>query len=120
MRWITDIPFYLRYLFTDSEHLNKEPKRKEYVVLSEILADEVTSYCGRYKNRVVKRVNGVDIFSLADVRDAFDKSTDGFITIDFMDVEHNLVLDAEKAAERHQVILEKYQVPAESNLEGTL
>ncbi|MEN8128521.1 MAG: trypsin-like peptidase domain-containing protein, partial [Planctomycetota bacterium] len=35
--WVADIPFGLRYLFVDSKQLNKNPGRKEYIVLSEVL-----------------------------------------------------------------------------------
>ncbi|MBU2596316.1 MAG: trypsin-like peptidase domain-containing protein, partial [Planctomycetes bacterium] len=35
--WLSDIPHILRYLLNDSIHLNTDPLRKEYVVLSEIL-----------------------------------------------------------------------------------
>jgi hypothetical protein len=118
--WITDLPFDLRYLFNDSDQLNTDRDRKEYVVLSEILPDETNSYCSAFRNKIVESVNGVDIRSLKDLRAAFAKSSDGFCIIKFMGTPSPLILDSTKATERHQSILEKYQVPAEAHLEGKL
>jgi len=116
--WITDIPYYLRYLFSDSEQLNTDRDRKEYVVLSGILPDEVNSYSGGFRSKVVETVNGLDIHGLGDLRDAFAQSRDGFCIIRFMGATAPLILDSAKANERHQSILGKYQVPAEANLEA--
>ncbi len=118
--WITDIPYYLRYLFSDSEQLNTDRDRKEYVVLSGILPDEVNSYSGGFRSKVVETVNGLDIHGLGDLRDAFAQSRDGFCIIRFMGATAPLILDSAKANERHQSILGKYQVPAEARLEGKL
>jgi S1-C subfamily serine protease len=118
--WITDIPFYLRYLFNDSDQLNTDRQRKEYVVLSEILPDEVNSYCSAFRNEVAESVNGVDIRSLDDLRSAFAKGSNGFCIIKFMGTPTPLILDSAKANEHHPGIMTKYQVPAESNLEGKL
>ncbi|MBN1124467.1 MAG: trypsin-like peptidase domain-containing protein [Sedimentisphaerales bacterium] len=116
--WISDIPPYLRYLFSDSIYLNKDPERQEYVVLSEILPDEVNVYAGGFEDRVVEKVNGIKIWSLNDLVDAFKLNIDGFCILEFVDSEMPLILNAEAANKRHPLILEKYQVPAETNLEG--
>ncbi len=116
--WITDMPFYLRYLFNNSEQLNTSRRRKEYVVLSEILPDEVNSYSGGFRSKVVETVNGLDIHGLSDLRDAFAQSRDGFCIIRFMGATAPLILDSAKANQRHPNIMAKYQVPAEANLEA--
>ena len=118
--WITDIPFYLRYLFYDSDRLNTDRDRKEYVVLSEILSDEVNSYASRFEDLVVESVNGVEIRSLSDLPEALQNDMNGFCLIKFMGTPRPLVLDAEKAAQNHNEILQKYQVPAAANLEGKI
>ncbi len=115
--WITDIPFYLRYLFFDSEQLNTDRERKEYVVLSEILPDEVNSYCSGFEDRVVASVNGTPIRRLSDLPQALVSKSAGFLVIEFMGMERPLVLDVEKAAQGQPRILEKYNVPAPANLE---
>ena len=118
--WAADIPHDLRYLFNNSDQLNTDRERKEYVVLSEILPDEITSYCSQFENKVVQTVNGVDIWSLDDLPTAFAKSDDGFCTLQFMGSGTPLILDYKDAVSHHTAVLEKYQVPAEANLEGKL
>lgn len=116
-RWPREVPFYLRYLFAHSIHLNTDRQRKEYIVLSAIMSDEVNSYAYDFKNQVVESINGINIHGLNDVHDAFKKSTDSFYTIRFMGDNRILRIDAQKAQQRHQLILEKYSIPAESRLE---
>jgi S1-C subfamily serine protease len=118
--WLSDIPFYLRYLFSYSQQLNTERQRKGYVVLSEILSDKVNSYCSGFKSQVVETINGETIYSLDDVAKACRKSIDGFCIISFMGIEKPLILDAKQALESHEPILRKYQVPAESRMEEQL
>jgi len=115
--WITDMPFYLRYLFNDSEQLNTSRRLKEYVVLSEILPDEVNSYSGGFRSNVVESVNGIDIHSLSDLPDAFAQSRDGFCIVKFMGTTAPLILDSETANQRNPVIMEKYQIPVEEEPE---
>lgn len=118
--WLSEMPFYLRYLFYDSEQLNTDRDRKEYVVLSEILADEVNSYTGGFEDMVVENVNGIEIRSLGDLPRALESSQDGYCVIKFMGMPRPLVLDAEKAANSQEGVLEKYKVPAAANLEGKI
>ena len=115
--WINDIPFYLRYLFHDSMQLNKDRQRAEYIVLSEILPDEINSYCSGFKHEVVESVNGVEIWSLDDLQAAFGKNQGGHCVIKFMGRQAPLVLDYSQAMERNRGILEKYSVPTEAAME---
>jgi S1-C subfamily serine protease len=118
--WINDIPFYLRYLFHDSLQLNTDRKRKDYVVLSEILPDEINSYCSGFKYEVLESVNGVDIWGLNDLPAAFVKSVDGYCVINFMGQSSPLVLDYSQALGRNDAIAEKYNVPAKVVVEDQL
>ncbi len=115
--WLADIPFYLRYLFYDSEQLNTDRQRAEYLVLSEILPDEVNSYCSGFEDQVVDSVNGTPIRRLSDLPQALESRSTGFLVIEFMGMERPLVLDVEKAAEAQRRTLEKYNVPSATNLE---
>ena len=110
--WLTEVPFMLRYLFVDSNQLNKSTDLKEYVVLSEILPDEITAYGGGYKNQVVETVNNLKINELKDLDDAFKMDIDGYWIIKFMGNDSPMVIDAEQARNRHGAILNKYQVPS--------
>ncbi|HPB93178.1 MAG TPA: trypsin-like peptidase domain-containing protein [Anaerohalosphaeraceae bacterium] len=109
--WITDIPFYLRYLFYDVQNLNTNPARKEYVVLSDILPDELTTYVGGFVHQPVESVNGLPILSLDDLDSAFAKDVDGFWVIRFLGNPTPMIIDAVKARQKHLEILEKYDVP---------
>ena len=115
--WLADIPFYLRYLFYDSEQLNTDRQRQEYVVLSEILPDEVNSYCSGFEDQVVANVNGTPVRRLSDLPQALTSRSTGFLVIEFMGMERPLVLDVEKAEEAQRRTLEKYNVPSATNLE---
>lgn len=110
--WVTDMPFELRYLFMESNTLNKSLDRKEYVVLSEILPDEVNAYLTGFKNQIVESVNGFNINALADLDEAFKKDRDGFWIIKFLNNDCPMVINAQQAKLREKVIFEKYQIPA--------
>jgi len=136
--WIMDVPFCLRYLFRNSMQLNTDRERKEYVVLSEIMPDEINAYAGAFKSQVVESINGTPIWGLEDVQKVFarlgegdnqategteapsrsrEKPADGFYALKFMGVEQPLILDAGLASSRQPVILEKYDIPQQARLE---
>jgi len=116
-RWPQEIPFYLRYLFSHSAKLNTDRQRKEYVVLSEVMSDEVNAYAYEFKSQVVESINGVNIHGLQDIYNVFKQSEDSFYTIRFMGNNRILRINSEGARHIHQSILEKYDIPAEARLE---
>lgn len=109
--WIKDVPFYLRYLFYNSMQLNEDRARKEYVVLSEIMPDEINAYAGGFKSQVVASINGTTIEGLEDVWKVFEKPPEGFYTIMFMGMDRPLILDAKEAHTQQAKILTKYDIP---------
>jgi len=115
--WPMDIPFYLRYLFRNSMQLNKDRERKEYVVLSEIMPDEINAYVGEFKSQVVKSINGTPVRELEDVWKEFEKPADGFYAVKFMEVDRPLIIDAKAAKSRQAPILEKYDIPQQTQPE---
>ncbi|MGA2172386.1 MAG: trypsin-like peptidase domain-containing protein [Sedimentisphaerales bacterium] len=115
--WPTDMPFYLRYLFHNSMQLNTDRERKEYVVLSEIMPDEINAYAGEFKSQVVESINATPVWQLEDVRKAFEKPAGDFYIVKFMGVERPLIIDAKAANSRQPVILEKYEIPQQARLE---
>jgi S1-C subfamily serine protease len=117
-QWLINIPFYLRYLFHNSIQLNKDSQRKEYVVLSEIMPDELNAYADGFKSQVIKSINGEPIWALEDVWRNFEKQTEGFYVIKFMEVDQPLILDIKTAKARQAEILKKYDIPAQTMLEG--
>ena len=110
--WIMDVPFTLRYLFVDSNQLNTDPNRVEYVSLSEVLPDEVNAYSEGFKGQVIESVNGFKIKKLADLDEAFKTDLNGYWVVQFIGSSSPLVMDAEEALERSPLIQNKYQVPA--------
>ncbi|MCI0498662.1 MAG: serine protease [Planctomycetales bacterium] len=111
--WVSAVPFELRYLFVDSNLLNKDSARKEYVVLSEILPDEVNAYLEGYKNQVVESINGIRINELGDLDKAFQEDKNGFWVVKFLNNDSSMVVNAEQAKLRQPAILEQYQIPSE-------
>ncbi len=121
--WQTDIPYYLRYLFRHSMQLNTDRQRKEYVALAEIMPDEANSYAGDFRSQPVESINGIKIWGLDDVYKAFKPArggSDDFYTIKFLGSNRTLLIDAKKARLRHQLILDRYHIPAEARSEENL
>jgi hypothetical protein len=116
---IKNLPFELRYLFNNSMQLNTDRARKEYVVLSEIMPDEINAYAGEFKSQVVESINGTTIEGLADVWKAFDKPPEGYYEIAFMGMDRPLILDAKEAHAQQAKILTKYDIPQQLRLPST-
>jgi S1-C subfamily serine protease len=116
-QWMIEIPFYLRYLFHNSMQLNKDGPRKEYVVLSEIMPDEINAYAGDFKSQVVESINGESIWALADIEKAFEKDANDFYAIKFMGMHSSLIIDAKAAKAGQAEILKKYDIPQQTTAE---
>ena len=114
--WLKDMPYYLRYLFSNSMQLNTDRQRKEYVVLAEIMPDEINSYAGGFRSLTVESINGTAIRKLDDVYEAFTGPTDNFHIVKFMGTNKVLVIDAKGAKLSQPAILNKYQIPQEIQL----
>ncbi len=115
-KWVNEIPFQLRYLFTDSGELNEDKLRQEYIVLSEVLPDDLNAYSGPFKYSVVEEVNGTVIYSLRQLKEELEGLDTRFCEFKFMFGERPLIIDHQKAREKNKTILEKYMVPEASNI----
>lgn len=115
--WLRDIPHNLRYLFSDSSRLNTDKERKEYVILSEILSDEINAYADSFLNKPLESVNDAPVRSLDDVKKAFEDREADFYTLKFMNSDRPLLMEAKKAHQRNEAILKKYNVPSWAFLE---
>jgi hypothetical protein len=113
--WPAEIPFTLRYLFMHANHLIDDPEIKEFVVLSEILPDEVNAYLSGFKHQVIETINDIKINALDDLEAAFAVDLDGHWIVRFMNNDSPMILNAEVARARLPYILRKYDVPAASN-----
>jgi S1-C subfamily serine protease len=109
--WLKDVPHTLRYLFSDSQQLNEDRLRKEYVILSEILPDEINAYADGFLDKPLESINDTPIRSLDDVKKAFENKDVDFYILKFMDSDSPLPIEAKKAHQRNEIILKKYNVP---------
>jgi len=91
-------------------------ERPEIVVLSRVLAAPVNQYYSGIAQRVVDRVNGAEIYALADLERAFTRPERGCHLVEFAGGGPPVVLDAAAAAEEHGKILERYRIPADRYL----
>ena len=109
--WIKDIPHILRYLLSESQTLNTDRERKEYVILSEILPAQINLYDGEFLNKPLASINDQPVRSLDDVRKAFQNKECEFYILKFMSSEAPLLLDAKQAHAQNDEIMKKYNVP---------
>jgi hypothetical protein len=95
------------------------PDRKQIVIISHILSNEINNgYGSRYANLVVTKVNGVTITEMKDLIQAFEKPLGGKHVIEIdnpVEVGTKIVLDAAKAKQATQDILEKNHIPSGSD-----
>ena len=115
--WLKDIPHTLRYLFSDSQQLNEDRLRKEYVILSEILPDEINAYADGFLNKPLESINDTPIRSLDDVKKAFENKEADFYILKFMNSDRPLPIEAKKAHQKNEIILKKYNIPTWAFLE---
>ncbi len=109
--WLKDIPHILRYLFSDSQQLNKDRLRREYVILSEILPDQINAYADSFLNKPLESINDAPVRSLDDVKKAFENKEAGFYILKFINSDKPLPIEAKKAHQQNETILKKYNVP---------
>jgi S1-C subfamily serine protease len=118
--WLKEIPHTLRYLFSDSDKLNTDRDRKEYVILSEILSDEINAYADSFINKPLENINGTPVMSLDDVKKAFENKDTDFYILKFINSDRPLPIEAKKAHQRNEDILKKYNVPTWAFMEGQI
>jgi len=118
--WISDIPHTLRYLMSESQQLNKDRLRKEYVVLAEILPDQMNAYADEFINKPLETINDIPVRSISDVRKAFENKDCEFYILKFMNSEKPLLMDARQAHQRNDAILKKYNIPSWAFTENQL
>lgn len=104
--WFVHAPKELLHYYLYGE---PEANRREIVVLTKVLADEVNVGYHEIENAVIGRVNGRAIASMADLVQALDQHTGPYHEI--QDIHgYKLVIDRRKAARRLPAILSKYGI----------
>jgi len=83
--------------------------RKELVVLSHVLGDEMTAGYEDFKDRIISGVNGKAISSIEDLLKTVESNEDRYhILVD--DYGNQIVLEKRKIEERGRAILDKYKI----------
>jgi S1-C subfamily serine protease len=93
---------------------NQRPERRRIVLLSQVLPSAWSIGYQDCRDLVVRRIDGRDIDSIADVVDAFAQAKGPFVRVEFLANEERaeLVLDATTLAQATAKILEDYDIPA--------
>ncbi|PCH57483.1 MAG: hypothetical protein COC15_01045, partial [Legionellales bacterium] len=106
--WMYIAPKKLLHYFVDANFT----KRKQVIILSNILADAVTVGYPGMQNSVVETVNGIKVDSLATVIKAIEKNSGNFDIIRFENG-GQVVLDSKQARARHKKLLKKYYITSD-------
>jgi S1-C subfamily serine protease len=95
----------------------KSKSRREVVVLTQVLADELNLGYDSLDNQIVKKIEGKLVSDLAGMAKVMAKAKET-MTIELTDG-CTIVLDAQKAKSDSPLILERYQISKETSLEIT-
>jgi hypothetical protein len=109
--WVKKAPeHFVYYDRQQSELFPKGPKK--IVFLSRVLPSAATVGYEDLHTLVVKRINGVELQSLADIPAALEKATDGLHKVEFDSDPTSIYLDAKAVAEEGDTLMRKYRLPA--------
>jgi hypothetical protein len=104
-----DVPVHLATYYY---HGRQSAERRQVIVLTKILGDELTVGYDDFKDHVITHVNGKAIFQMEDVVKAIEGNEGQYHVI--MDEWGNqIVLERSKITERQKLILERYKIDAE-------
>jgi S1-C subfamily serine protease len=114
--WYNSDPLFLYYfIYHDIDDIQSE--REEFVIINQILTDEVNTYISTVSFSVVDTINGKKIIKLEDVIEAF-KHPEGDYHVIILDNDlQPLVLKASLMEEANNRILYKYGIPSDRRLD---
>ena len=93
-------------------------KRKDVVVLIDVLPDEINVGYVDFEDSVVSQVNGTKINSMEDLVKAFEREgKSGHHRIILEPYEREIVLSKELSRERSPAILKKYKVETDRSID---
>jgi S1-C subfamily serine protease len=109
--WMKKAPeHFVYYDRQQGELFSKGPKK--IVFLSRVLPSAATVGYEDLHTLVLKRINGVELQSLADIPSALEKAADGLHKLEFDGDPTVIYLDAKAVAEEGQALMRKYRLPA--------
>ena len=86
------------------------PSRREVVILTGVLTDELTRGYEDIKNTVILSIDGTVVRDLAHLSDLLDSGEGEFVTI-LTELGQEIVLERKAAEAAHAEILRRYQIP---------
>jgi S1-C subfamily serine protease len=97
------------HLVDEYKNGRRSRDRKQLVVLTKVLGDEMTAGYEGYKDHIILEVNGRRISSMEDLLNALE-SNEGRDHILMDDMGNQIVLEKKKIEERGRMILDKYKI----------
>ena len=114
--WIKDAPQRLVYKDRFQSELYPEGDRR-VVVLTQVLPANTTIGYDDIGYLSVRKVNGKEVKSLADLAEAVKQPIDGFITIETEEDPKQIALDAKQVKDEEDALRQNYGLPALQRLE---
>lgn len=114
--WLKDAPQRLVYKDRFQSELYPEGNRR-VVVLTQVLPANTTIGYDEVAYLSVRKVNGKEVKSLADLANAVKEPVDGFITIETEEDPKQIALDAKQVEAEADALKQNYGLPALQRLE---
>ncbi len=114
--WMKDAPQRLVYKDRFQSELYPEGNRR-VVVLTQVLPANTTIGYDEVAYLTVRKVNGKEVKSLADLAGAVKQPVDGFITIETEEDPKQIALDAKQVDAEAEALMQNYGLPALQRLE---
>ncbi len=114
--WMKKAPEQFVYIDRQQQELFKDGPKK-IVFLNRVLPSDLTVGYEELSQLIVKKINGVELQSLADVPGALLKAIDGLHKIEFDGEPTVIYLDAAQVAASEAAFMQKYRLPALKRLE---
>jgi S1-C subfamily serine protease len=114
--WLKDAPQRLVYKDRFQSELYPEGNRR-VVVLTQVLPANTTIGYDEIAYLSVRKVNGTEVKSLADLAEAVKHPVDGFITIETEEDPKQIALDAKQVEAEAEALKQNYGLPSLQRLE---
>ena len=108
-KWTERAPQRLVELFSFQQEKRADPEKK-VVFLSQVLPAAINLGYQQYSGLVLERLNGKEIYSLADLAAVLDEAKEGNLVFEFMDDPGKLVLDAVEVRAKQEEIGKAYGI----------
>jgi S1-C subfamily serine protease len=115
-KWWRKIPHFYRLLYYYQAFIDREPERKRFIVLSEVLPDPDNLHARRFSNQIIESVNGRKVLAFDDLTRAFEECETDFIVIRFQNQPVPLIIERTKALAIQEDLLLRHNIPRDKRL----